>query len=58
MYEPDEARDESEERPAVDWDAWEKNRFTGWNRWWMILMISILVVTTIGFLKSGGTGLP
>ena len=48
--------DREEEEPAqggVDWDAWEKNRFTGWRRWWIILMVATAAAATLAFLING-----
>ena len=52
VYDPDE---EQEPKPAYDWDAWEKNRFTGWNRWWFILMLATTVALTISFFQGNGS---
>ncbi len=55
MYDADEERDEE---PGIDWDAWERNRMTGWTRWWMILMAATTVALTIRFLQGDGSFLP
>lgn len=54
VYDADQEPTDPDERPAVDWDAWEKDRFTGWNRWWLLLMMAITVASAIGFLINGG----
>jgi len=51
VYDADE---EPEEKPAYDWDAWEKNRFTGFNRWWFILMAAMTIALTFQFFQTYG----
>jgi len=61
VYEPDEESQEPaspDERPAYDWDAWEKNRMTGWTRWWMLLMLVSAVSMVALYFQSGGTMIP
>ena len=53
--------DPEEEKPVrreVDWDAWEKNRLTGWNRWWLLLMVLMMAAMVGLWMKSGGTMVP
>ena len=50
VYDPEE---EEPVRREVDWDAWEKNRFTGFNRWWLILMMAIMLASAVQFLVRG-----
>jgi hypothetical protein len=46
--------DEEQGEPGrVDWDAWERNRFTGWRRWWVILLAAMAVAGTLQFLVHG-----
>jgi hypothetical protein len=52
MYDPEEEEGDAA-RPGVDWDAWEKNRFTGWRRWWIILMVATVAAATLGLLING-----
>ncbi len=58
MYDADEEPTDPEERPAYDWDAWEKNRFSGRGRLWMILMVAVIIALTIQFFQSGGDAIP
>lgn len=58
VYEPEHPNDEPDERPAYDWDAWEKNRFRGRNRWWLILMVLLVAAMTVRFFQSGGEAIP
>jgi hypothetical protein len=62
VYEPDEEREEGagpDDRPVVDWDAWEKNRLSsGWTRWWLILMLVSTVSMIALYIQSGGDMIP
>lgn len=52
MYDADE---EPDEKPAYDWDAWEKNRLkSGYTRWWLILMAATTVALTFQFFQTYG----
>lgn len=55
MYDGDEER---EDEPGIDWDAWERNRMTGWTRWWMLLMGAMVLLLTLRFFQSGGSMFP
>jgi len=55
VYDADEER---EDEPGIDWDAWERNRMTGWTRWWMILMAATTLALTIRFIQTGGSMFP
>ncbi|MCU1372130.1 MAG: hypothetical protein JWO77_3324 [Ilumatobacteraceae bacterium] len=41
-------------RREIDWDAWEKNRFTGWTRWWLVLMLATTLALSVQFLVNDG----
>ena len=62
VYEPDEDPEEpgtADERPAYDWDAWEKNRLRNpWTRWWMLLMLVSVMSMVALYFQSGGSALP
>ncbi|HWJ64984.1 MAG TPA: hypothetical protein VNS19_23645 [Acidimicrobiales bacterium] len=52
MYDADE---QPEEKPAYDWDAWERNRLKGgYTRWWLIMMAVMTLVLTIQFFANDG----
>lgn len=58
MFDHDEEPAEPDERPAYDWDAWERNRFTGLRKWWILMLAAITVMLTIQFLTSDGNLMP
>jgi hypothetical protein len=62
VYEPDEERDDgqgADERPTIDWDAWEKNRLRNpWTRLWLLLMLVSAVSMLALYVRSGGTAIP
>jgi hypothetical protein len=55
VYDPD----EQDQPPGeVDWDAWEKNRFSGRGRWWLLLMVVSMAAMTALYFQSDGTFIP
>ena len=55
MYEPE---DQEPVRREIDWDAWEKNRFSGWNRWWLLISLLSMAAMVGVWIASGGDAIP
>jgi hypothetical protein len=58
VYDSDEEQQDPDERPAYDWDAWEKNRFTGLRRWYLLMLIVGAISMTILYFQSDGQVIP
>ena len=55
VYDHDEEPADPDERPAYDWDAWERNRLkSGWTRWWLLMMVGITIALTLQFILNDG----
>lgn len=56
VYDADEEPADPDERPPVDWDAWERDRLKSpYTRIWMITMAVMALVLTISLIKGGGS---
>jgi hypothetical protein len=62
VYEPDEDRDQGagpDDRPTVDWDAWERDRLNNPRIRWMLILMLVSAVSMIAlYIQSGGDMIP